>query len=345
MTRSWGRSALARLLIAVAALSAATALALPRTVGAAPPPHSRPDCGVHRAVAVDDEVACTHGGDPAPGSPLLARDATPAAVPPAPCPGDGVSGRRIVVAYGYPADTSPRAKTLRPVIREALGLADANLDAASHGFGGQHYRLFCQRDVQVTLRAWKLVPIGSDDTFTFSDLITSLADRVANGLGDEDLDDPDTIYSVFVDHIGCCYGPAGQATYSHDDRPDPAVNRNNQPLSPRYSLVRLGYSTIALAGIWQHEIGHNLGAVQDSAPHTSGNGHCYESFDVMCYNDGGPWFQGGGGMVANCVAGMPDGQEIFDCNGDDYYAVAPVDGSYLTDHWNLADNRWLTRPT
>ena len=62
----------------------------------------------------------------------------------------------------------------------------------------------------------------------------------------------------------------------------------------RYSMVRLGWTTKDLARIWQHEIGHNLGAVQDSAPHSSLAGHCYESLDVMCYADGGQYFDDGG---------------------------------------------------
>jgi hypothetical protein len=234
---------------------------------------------------------------------------------------------------------------MRPVIREALALADANLDASSPGRAGQHYRFWCERNVQVTLRSYRLLPIGADNAFTFNDLIGSLADRVANGLGGADLDDPRRIYSVFVDNIACCYGPAGQGTYSHDDRADPAVNWNNQTFSPKFSLIRLGYSAQTLAGIWQHEVGHNLGAVQDSSPHTSGAGHCYEAYDVMCYDDGGPWFQGGGGIVALCPSAMPDGQEIFDCNGDDYYATDPAVGSYLVDHWNLASSRWLSWTT
>ena len=41
-------------------------------------------------------------------------------------------------------------------------------------------------------------------------MIASLSDRVANGLGDEDLDDPRRVYSVFVDNVACCYGPAGR---------------------------------------------------------------------------------------------------------------------------------------
>ncbi|MGZ8578582.1 MAG: hypothetical protein ACXWWX_03505 [Actinomycetota bacterium] len=332
-----------RLLVAVSVLSAAMALTLNGAPRAAPA--ARADawsCGEGLAVVVDGSIVCTHDGDRIPLVGTVSGRALATTPPKAPCPGNGKGGRRVVVAYGYPADTQNRSRTLRPTIRQAINMADANLDAASAGIAGQHYRFYCQDDKRVTILTLALVPIGGDGAFTFNDMISSLSDRVANGLGDEDLDDPRRVYSVFVDNVGCCYGPGGQATLSWDDRADPGVNWNNQTFSPKYSMIKLGHSATSEAGIWQHEVGHNLGAVQNSAPHTSGAGHCYEGYDVMCYSDGGPWFTGGGGIVNNCVAGMPDGQEIFDCNGDDYYSVAPADGSYLATSWNLSSSRWLS---
>jgi hypothetical protein len=56
--------------------------------------------------------------------------------------------------------------------------------------------------------------------------------------------------------------------------------------------------------------------------------------------DGGPWFDGGGGMVDVCPT-MPDGQEPWDCGADDYYGESPAGGSYLAGHWNLRDSAWL----
>ena len=41
------------------------------------------------------------------------------------------------------------------------------------------------------------------------------------------------------------------------------MNWNNQMFSPKYSMMKLGYSATSEAGIWQHEVGHNLGAVQN----------------------------------------------------------------------------------
>ena len=33
--------------------------------------------------------------------------------------------------------------------------------------------------------------------------------------------------------------------------------------------------------------------------------------------------------------------QVYDCGGDDYFNVAPAAGTYLADHWNLYDNRFL----
>ena len=144
--------------------------------------------------------------------------------------------------------------------------------------------------------------------------------------------------------VTCCYGPAGQGTIYFDDRADPAGNLNNMiSTGPRFAMVEIGGSTATGAYVFLHEVGHTLGAVQDSAPHSSGAGHCYTGYDVMCYADGGPWFDGGGTMESVCPP-MTDRQRPFDCEGGDYYEVDPASGSYLDEHWNTADSGWLTRP-
>jgi hypothetical protein len=197
----------------------------------------------------------------------------------------------------------------------------------------------------VSVQALALVPIGTDGTFTFNDVIASLEDRAHQGLGTSNLDDARTVYTVFVDNVGCCYAYGGQGSLWYDDGPDPTSNWNNVVFAggARYSMIRLGWPTVSEAGIWQHEVGHNLGAVQPSAPHTSGAGHCYEGYDVMCYNDGGSWFANGGTIVMNCPDAMPDGQEIWDCGQDDYYSSSSVPEAYLANHWNLARSGWLTK--
>lgn len=87
-----------------------------------------------------------------------------------------------------------------------------------------------------------------------------------------------------------------------------------------------------------HEITHNLGAVQDSAPHTSGASHCTDGFDALCYADGGPK---AGGYTTTACAWKGSGIKPYDCGGDDYFNPAPVAGSYLATHWNVFNSVFL----
>jgi hypothetical protein len=295
---------------------------------------------------VGDDGLCTHGGDAAP--PVLepgaaGRSLRLGSTVKQLCAKDGRQGPRIRVFYGYPSDTASRAATFIPWVRSSVALADANLDARTRA-DGQHLRMYCQDDRAVTVTSLALLPIGADGTYTFTDVIGSLTDRVANGLGASDFETPRVTYVVFVDNVTCCYPPSGQGTvYMHDD-PDPRVNANNLPIyGPRFAMVEINGSTATGAYVFLHEVGHTIGAVQHAAPHSSGAGHCYEAYDVMCYPDGGPWFTGGGGMLSACDP-MPSGQYVFDCRGRDYYDPTPPKHGYLSTHWNTADSAWLTPP-
>jgi hypothetical protein len=87
----------------------------------------------------------------------------------------------------------------------------------------------------------------------------------------------------------------------------------------------------AWPSVMLHEIAHNLGAVQRSAPHTTMAGHCNDRYDVMCYADGGA----NATMTYPCpkIAGLVD--ETFDCGGDDYFNASPAPDSHLDRDWNL----------
>jgi hypothetical protein len=104
------------------------------------------------------------------------------------------------------------------------------------------------------------------------------------------------------------------------------------------------------AGWWPegmlHEITHNLGAVQWSAPHStqppgfqlSRYGHCWQGADIMCYvEDAGAAHQ----MRYDCprVGGVIP--QAYDCGRDDYFNPAPASGSYLATHWNVYDSAFL----
>jgi hypothetical protein len=314
-------------------MAATAALALAVGYSQKPAVAARSACGGLDSVTIAGVMTCTHGGDePAPDVVITSRATTP----PPPCPGNGWSGRRIRILLGYPSDTTPPdAAGTRQLIKQAIALADQNLDAQSPSVLGQHYRFWCSSDRSVTISTVALAPIGSDGAYTFA--------NVANSLAAKRYDDPAFIYATFVANIDCCYPYAGQGSLSLDDQPDPAHNANNA-LGTRYSMINVapGQGAGSLAFAFQHEVGHNLGAVQNSAPHSSGGFHCFETYDTMCYNDGGSYFSGGGGLVSTCPSLSPTGMYTFDCNGDDYYNVTPASNTYLSTHWNVADSSWLT---
>ena len=94
-----------------------------------------------------------------------------------------------------------------------------------------------------------------------------------------------------------------------------------------------------------HELSHNLGAVQASAPHTtdpSNGGHCTDEQDLMCYADGGP----NNTLTFTCdYRSGQDIDETFDCGHDDYFDPAPASGSYLDTHWNVFNAEHLVSCT
>ncbi len=86
-----------------------------------------------------------------------------------------------------------------------------------------------------------------------------------------------------------------------------------------------------------HELTHNLGAVGENAPHSTPYGHCTDGRDVMCYPDGplsAP-------MTYGCPAIPGVMTQVYDCGNDDYFNVSPPAGTYLDQHWNVYDNRYL----
>jgi hypothetical protein len=253
-------------------------------------------------------------------------------VPPPPCEGDGISGPRVQVFYGHPSDTTDRYQEQLPFVTDAVARADAYLDASTPGASGQHARWMCT-DGQLEVSRVNLLPIGDDNAFTFGDMVTSLKRQVELGLGDQNYTSTGVVYVVFVDQLDAVYGWAGEGSVRADDSPD-ATNTNNAGRA--YSLIAEFDGEVVL-----HELMHNLGSVQPSAPHASGGWHCYENNDLMCYQDGGPYFDAGGTLMPNC----PDaGTWLVDCGGDDYYNLAPAPGAYLSDHWNVASSTFLTAP-
>jgi hypothetical protein len=216
--------------------------------------------------------------------------------------------------YAHPAGTASRFEALRASLLRAARQASSFVTASTHG-APMRVRIACGiREVALA------APANSAQTFA-----TLRAELLAAGYGARNRK-----YVTWWD--GGSPEACGEASLVNDDRPDPAANQSNE--GPSFAFV---YEPTA-AGFcdWAsvlHEMLHTLGAVQDSAPHSTGSGHCTDGNDVMCRGAAVPAARGSGACEAMTL----------DCGADDYFSARAPRGSYLATHWNVASSYWLAR--
>jgi hypothetical protein len=270
---------------------------------------------------------CTHGPDPAPPGfdvevpvePLSVDSADVEAATVA-CDGDGQSGFRVQVLYVRDAAGTPLDPQLETSIRTWSGEADEIFRQSAAETGGNRGLRFVHGagpDCQ---------PIVSEVEVSTSGL--SSIGAMIGQLAAQNLNREDRIYLAFVNATRFC----GVGTVAGDDTPT-LDNWNN--VGPSYARVD--------AGCWggfvaAHEVMHNLGGVQPGAPNATPGFHCVDEWDVMCYSD-----QGGGNppMTFACQPQTPYAWR-FDCNDDAYFHTNPAPETYLANHWNPANNQFLT---
>lgn len=158
-------------------------------------------------------------------------------------------------------------------------------------------------------------------------------------------------YLVFADAVGVGR-QGGYGEWYEDDRPGPD---NKSASGGKAGIIEGGGGPAFMGGTnpdldrdylaytATHELGHTLGAVQDSAPHSTRAGHCTDGFGIMCYNDTGPNHSAYettscpvGGATSITFAGIQ-----FDCNNDDYLSPSPPADSYLATHWNIFNSPFM----
>ena len=251
-----------------------------------------------------------------------------------------VSAPQFKVVYAYPADRPNRFAQWRDALQRNVSLIGRFMGAQSGGLKAPRFDMGTDCgpeyvDIQVVA-----LPAGRAAYVDDMNALTAGVQTYLGAPGGE----RNTV--IFADTLSS-YGPGtwwGLGSRWGDDRAG-SVNLSNDGGLWAAIWVPDGETAPGLSadGFWPegmlHEMSHNLGAVQESAPHSSGYGHCWDGHDVMCYYPDGP--DPRHVMTYECpsIAGVMN--QGYDCGNDDYFNVAPAGGSYLATHWNLYDNVFL----
>ena len=254
----------------------------------------------------------THGGDHE-HKPVAGEAQALAAIAPERPVVCAASGSRSRAVYAYVAGSTNRVDTMRSSIQAAVRAANGKLAQAGTETGVvADFRFACDSTNQPAVLA--ISTSGAD----YSSIVSSARNA---GLTNATED-----YWIFAD-VASSGGYSGVGTFYSDDTLS-ASNANYK---------NAGYA-ITYSGYWggttpMHENGHNMGAVQHSAPDSSGAGHCdgSGSQDVMCYSDGGSQWD------STHACGTVSGQHYDACHND-YFHTRPAPGTYLANNHNIGAN-------
>lgn len=233
-----------------------------------------------------------------------------------------LDAHKIRAVEAVPADRSPSSGT-RTGIQRIVATLSAHVAAES----GQRRSLRFDMGTRcgpryldiLTLRLPKTSAAYGSDACNTGPLLADVRSALPKGSGPRNA-------VVFAPSIACS-SMAGFGEFRYDDRPGSA-NVSNQG-----GFVAVSF--LLNSGVALHEIGHNLGAVQMSAPHTDVYAHCWDKDDVMCY----PYTQ----YLPRSPLRPCDSPRVepFDCGKDDYFNPDPAPGSYLDTHWNVYDSAFM----
>jgi hypothetical protein len=253
--------------------------------------------------------AATGSYDPATSASYTAAATT---TPKVACIGDGKAGARVQAIYARPKDRPNRYSDALPLIRKFAGLADSYVNRSASQVGAGRRIRFVTENCKLKVLKVTLTAKGDN---SFNDTVRQLANKGFNKSKRK--------YLIWMDSKVLC----GVGSIFPDDRGS-LTNENNQITG----FARVD-RTCWGGGVEAHELFHTLGAVQQSAPHSTPYGHCYDERDAMCYLDG---------SIARMRSICPKAIEWqIDCNHDDYFNPKPKAGSYLDKKWNTADSRFL----
>jgi hypothetical protein len=236
--------------------------------------------------------------------------------------------------YALPSDAPDRFNLFATAIQSDAFQASALLETAygrairfdlGTNCGPQYLDISVVRVPQTTAQMQAIAPSS-----------TGTLDAVSNAIdaaGFHTIRPNDTVQSASLrtrNFVVWIDGPApagacGQAT-SFDDQTRDQSNLNN--LAGKVAVVfPNGQGAFCSSNTVRHEIGHNLGALQPTAPHAFDGAHCNDAYeDTMCYSNSPK-------VTASGVRG-----QFFDYKNDDYWD--PPNGTPLP-WWTANLNRFL----
>src|SRR4051794_171392 len=258
------------------------------------------------------------------------------------------SSPRFKVVYAHPADRPDRFAAWRDALQANVALVQRFLAAQSGGGKALRFDMGtrCGKqyvDVQVVhLHGTRA---------SYVDNFSAIVDEVDSKLGESDAPRNVVVFADTLNGGTYDYGLGENVLGSYGDDPGPG-NVHNRGGFASVLFTRDGQAApgAGARGWWPegmlHEITHNLGGVQWSAPHSTEPaglqnpryGHCWQGNDVMCYlEDSGASHP----MRNDCPRIGGAIPQVYDCGHDDYFNPAPAAGSYLATHWNVYDNAFL----
>ncbi len=264
---------------------------------------------------------CTHGPDPKPATPEAPTTSTQTAAAASQpiCYGTGNNGPRVqpLIIITERHNDQSYVNFIKTLTLEGINKSNTYINNSAQKYGDEaHIRWVTTPDCQVDMQVVNIYDVSTVNGFNRS--IETLVDMGYN--------QNDRKYMIFTDLFTYC----GIAESYRDDSPL-LSNFSNRWDLPAYSRVDSGCSQDGVVVL--HELFHNLGAVQNTAPNTSGVGHCVDEHDVMCYQDSSS-------TTLKYICDISN-STLLDCNGNDYFNTRPAAGNYLETHWNTADSRFL----
>jgi hypothetical protein len=235
---------------------------------------------------------------------------------------------RIKVVYAHAADQPDRFANWSDALQGTVGNVERYLAGQTGGLRALRFDMGTSCGPQYV--DIQVVHLPSPRSY-YLDQFSRVRNDVAAALGPTA--GPRNVY-VVADRLTAS-GVYGQGEVWSDDSPGAGNAHNGGGFT---AIMWMNSTTAPSTTGWQptvmlHEITHNLGGVQPSAPHSTPFSHCWDGQDVMCYADGSTGSQPYTSAICPTISGaLP---QTFDCNRDDYFNPAPAPGSYLATHWNV----------